>query len=150
MRFNEKINATVGQLVNDLECHLEKYPHIASEIIYHHDGDDYPITVLPDICDRNHDYQGNYIEYVRLAFADDHDEEGITVAKMLEILKGIDANTGVLFETEPESKFDSGLRNMLPEDDGSFIQCYVDETFTSLYCWSDDEEIECLAGTYDK
>ena len=40
MEFLEEINATVGQLVKDLEHHLEKYPQIASEVITSYsDGD---------------------------------------------------------------------------------------------------------------
>lgn len=158
MQFLEEITATAGQLVKDLEQHLEKYPQIASAVVTSYIDDTLPITDVSEVDDCSKDCHGNRIGYICFAYDWKKREQGITVAKMLEILKKLDPNTGVLYDEGDGAlgETDSGLRNLYPEtdedamDEGVFICCYVEDDYVDIYCRPDDEEISCLSGFFPK
>lgn len=146
MQFREEIYATVGQLVKELEHHLEEHPQIVSEFLYI--DDDLISIIYIDHCSK--DYQGNLIDYVGLEIA--HDQKGMTVGQLLDALKAIDANAVVLVDygSEYNGETDSGLRNMVPDVDGSFILCEENESGFCVSGISEYSEIDCLSGTFHK
>lgn len=157
MKFLEEITATAGQLVKDLEHHMEKYPQIASEIVTVYIDDPFPITGF-FINESSQDCHGNHIDFVCFESDWDQKKEGITVGKMLEVLRNVDPGTGVLFDEGEETlgETDSGLRNLYPETDknaehdGTFICCYVEDDYVDLFLRPEDGEIKCLSGKYPK
>lgn len=157
MKFLEEITATAGQLVKDLEHHMEKYPQIASEIVTVYIDDSYSITGSY-VNNTSKDCHDNLIDFICFEHDWDKRDEGITVAKMLELLKTLDPDTGVLFDEGEETlgETDSGLRNLYPEPDenpqydGIFICCDADGDSFDIFCRIEDEEINCLSGYYPK
>ena len=157
MKFLEEITATAGQLVKDLEHHMEKYPQIASEIVTVYIDDPFPITGF-FINESSQDCHGNHIDFVCFESDWDQKKEGITVGKMLEVLRNVDPGTGVLFDEGEETlgETDSGLRNLYPETDedaeheGTFICCYVEDDYVDIFIRPEDGEINCLSGKYTK
>lgn len=159
MKFLEEIAATAGQLVKDLEHHLEKYPQIASEVVtVYSDDSSHSITDFY-VDETSMDCHGNLIDYV--SFEHDwakNDDEGITAARMLEVLKKLDPGAGVLFDEGEETlgETDSGLHNLYPETDedaeheGTFICCYVEDDYVDIFIRPEDGEINCLSGKYTK
>lgn len=146
MQFREEIYATVGHLVKELEHHLEEHPQIVSEFLYI--DDDLISNLSIDHCSK--DYQGNLIDYVGLKIA--YDQKGMTVGQLLDALKDIDANAVVLVDygSEYNGETDSGLRNMAPDEDGSFILCEENESVFWVSGISEISEIDCLSGTFHK
>ena len=159
MKFLEEITATAGQLIKDLEQHLEKYPQIASEVVtVYSDGLSHSITDFY-VDETSMDCHGNLIDFVSFEHNwGKNDDEGINAAKMLEVLKNLDPGAGVLYDEGEETlgETDSGFRNLYPETDenaeheGTFICCYVEDDYVDLFLGPKDGEIKCLSGKYPK
>lgn len=108
MTFLEEITATAGQIVKDLEHHLEKYPQTADEVITSYsDGKSLPITDISSVDDASQDCHGNHCEYVCFEYDWEKEDQGITTSKMLEIFKSLDPLESEPLVQKPENRLDN-------------------------------------------